>query len=146
MLQRLQSIFLALAGASLFGTFGLPFAETTAPVSASELFADTEYTVQDNIGLIIIFALAGLLAIGGVFLFRNRPLQIRVSIFAFIATLIGLILGAVFFMQDSVRLGDAAVDDGFGIYLPVLGGALLLFAIRYIRKDEKLVRSADRLR
>jgi hypothetical protein len=40
----------------------------------------------------------------------------------------------------------ASLRLGVGAILPILGFAALLLAFWYIRKDEKLVRSADRLR
>ena len=120
MLQRIQSIFLFLAGVaslSLFG--GVPFATTPQAVEGSMLFADAAYNVQDQPALMALFGLAGLLAIISIFLFRKRLLQMRMSIFSFIANLIGVVLGVLFFMQNSHDIGDKAVDDGMGLYLPV---------------------------
>lgn len=148
MIQRIQSIFLALAGGLSFGLFGLPFASTDNGVASSSLFADGLYNLHDNIALLIFFCIAGGLAIIDIFLFRNRPLQIRLGMFAFIANIIGLVLGIVLFIQDGIMAQnvEAQVDDEFGLYLPIVAGVFLLLAIRAIRKDDALVKSADRLR
>lgn len=146
MIQRIQSIFLLLAGGASFGVLGLPFATTDKAENASALFADSIFNTQDNIALMVFFGIAGLLAIIDIFLYNNRPLQIRLGMFAFIANIIGLILGIALFFNDMQNVGTDNIDDGLGAYLPIVAGVLLLLAIRFIRKDEKLVRSADRLR
>ncbi|MFK7935131.1 MAG: DUF4293 domain-containing protein [Saprospiraceae bacterium] len=146
MIQRIQSIFLFLAGGASFGVLGLPFATTDKAENASALFADSIFNTQDNIALMVFFGIAGLLAIIDIFLYNNRPLQIRLGMFAFIANIIGLILGIFLFFNDMQNVGTDNINDGLGAYLPIVAGVLLLLAIRFIRKDEKLVRSADRLR
>jgi hypothetical protein len=146
MLQRIQSIFLFLAGGASLGLFGLPFATTDQSVAGSVIFADAAYNVQDQIALMILFGLGGAFALASIFTFRNRSLQMRLSIFAFIANLIGLIFGILYFMQNSADTGSQAIDDGLGAYLPFAAMVLLLLAYRFINKDEKLVRSMDRLR
>ena len=147
MIQRIQSIFLFLAGGLSFGLLGLPFATTDKQVASSQIFSDSLFNLNDNIALLIFFCIAGALAIIDIFLYKNRQLQIRLGIFAFIANIIGLLLGLILFMQDPITEAQGVeVDDGAGLYMPIVAGILLLLAIRFIRKDEKLVRSADRLR
>lgn len=146
MIQRIQSIFLLLAGGASFGVLGLPFATTEKQETASALFADSIFNTQDSVALMVFFGIAGALAIIDIFLYNNRQLQIRLGIFAFIANIIGLILGIFLFFNDMQKISTDNIDDGFGAYLPIIAGVLLLLAIRFIRKDEKLVRSADRLR
>lgn len=70
----------------------------------------------------------------------------RLSIFAFIAILLGMVLTVVLFLQDPVM--DQAVQPGdkAGAYLPFVALVALLLAQRFIRKDEEKVRSMDRLR
>lgn len=126
--------------------FGLPFASTTEAAPDSQLFADRVYNLMDTPALIALFAIAGLLAIVSVFLFNNRSLQMRLTIFAFIANLLGVVVAIIFYMQNSQDLGEQAIDDGAGIYMPIASFVLLLLAYRFINKDEKLVRSMDRLR
>lgn len=146
MIQRIQSIFLLLAGGASLSLFGLPFASTTEAAPDSQLFADRVYNLMDTPALIALFAIAGLLAIVSVFLFNNRSLQMRLTIFAFIANLLGVVVAIIFYMQNSQDLGEQAIDDGAGIYMPIASFVLLLLAYRFINKDEKLVRSMDRLR
>jgi len=146
MIQRIQSIFLLLASAAAFGLFGLPFASTSEGVSSSALFADQIFSIMDSPFLLGLFCLAGGLSLISIFLFRNRKTQLLVGRLAIVANLIGLVLAIILFIQDQKNLGAAEPNDGFGLYLPLLFLVFGLLAQRYILKDEKLVRSMDRLR
>ena len=146
MIQRIQSIFLLLAGGLAFALLGIPFAGTSETVSASTLFSDGRYSIQDSPALLVFYLLGGALAIGSIFLYKRRSLQIRMGIFSFIAILIGMVLTVLLFLQDPVMDQQVMPDDRLGVYFPFVALIALLLAQRYIRKDDKLVQSMDRLR
>ncbi len=149
MIQRIQSLFLLLASGSCFSLLALPFATSTGEVGESVLFADDSiYNVQDDMLLLAPFAIAGLMTLVAIFLFNNRKLQINISRIAAVIMLVGIIVAILFFTQDMKLQSDTMkVVDGFGLYTPILGFILTLLGVRYIQKDEKLVRdSYDRLR
>ena len=152
MIQRIQSIFLLLAAACAFGLFALPFANTTELVSNSDIFKDGLYTIQDNIALLALFCLAGGLAFISIFLFKNRKSQLLMGRFAIIANVIGLVLAIALFFRDLNSLdsadnsNDVELSDGWGLYLPIAFLIFALLAQRFINKDDKLVKSMDRLR
>jgi len=146
MIQRIQTLFLLLASGSAFGLFALPFAQTNETVSTSDLFSDGLYTIQDNIGLLSIFAAAGLLSFIAIFMFKKRKNQLLLSRIAIVANIIGLVLAVLLFMQDQETLGNVTPDDGMGLYLPIVFLLFGFLAQRFIQKDEKLVQSMDRLR
>lgn len=82
-------------------------------------------------------------------LFRDRTRQLRITRLAFLFTL-GLIVGIVF-TNNSVSSAMGTVTTvtaslQWPAYLPMLILVLIILAERGIRKDEALVRSADRLR
>ena len=146
MIQRIQSIFLFLASLATFGLFGLPFASTPNAINASTIFGDTIYNLQDHIALLIIFGLGGLLALVAIFLFKNRKLQLNLGRVALIANIIGLLLAFALFYNDSGNLGTVEPNDEAGLYMPFIAVVFLGLALRFIGKDEKLVKSMDRLR
>lgn len=147
MIQRIQSIFLFLSSAGSLSLFQFPFASTNEGVAQSEIFADSTYNIMDHVGLIAIFALAGVMAFAAIFLFKNRPLQANLGRVALVANIIGIILAVVLFMQDGVILMEKmAVNDGVGAYLPFVAILFAGLGVYYVRKDDKLVRSMDRLR
>ena len=145
MIQRVQSIYLLLASGSFFGTFLAPFAESEVAVPGTVL-ADQHFTTGDSTGMIIGFAVAGLSALVAIFLYNNRKLQINVSRVALLAGLLAVVLGVLAFMQDGQAMGEVDVAGEAGGLLPFVGAILTFLGIRGVRADEKLVRSADRLR
>lgn len=146
MIQRIQSIFLLLASGASLGLFGLPMARTPQPIEASTIFADAVYDLNDQVALMVLFGLAGVLSLLGIFLFRNRPLQMKVSLSALIINLGGLAFGAFYLSQHITEAGAKAIQDGLGMYLPLIAIFFAFLAYRFIRRDEKLVKSMDRLR
>jgi len=145
MIQRIQSIFLLLSGASLGSTFVLPFADSSAPV-ANTLFADSLFSVFDSMPLMIGFGLAALLAVVAIFLFNNRKLQKNIATASAILTLGSVAFAIWQYMAQADLLSGITIDDEPGLFLPVVGFVLSILAVRFINKDERLVRSADRLR
>lgn len=143
MIQRIQSIFLFLAAGACFGLFGTDAADTPAPIPDSDLFADGSFNVYDDPVLIGITVLAGVLLLAGIFLFKNRKLQLTVSRVALLLIIVGGAYSGYQWYTDSAA---ASSTPDFGIVLPVLTVIFGFLAGRYILKDEKLVRSADRLR
>jgi peptidoglycan/LPS O-acetylase OafA/YrhL len=159
MIQRVQSIYLLLAAMANFALFKLPFAEATIPAIESSLFKDGVYikhgniifedgvyTIQDNTMLVVAYMLAGVLALGAIFLFKNRPLQTKVALCAIVCTAIAAILTIMNYIQDKVLTTGTEIKDGYGLGMPVFAIIFALLAIRYIRKDSALVKSMDRLR
>ena len=146
MIQRIQSLFLLLASGAAFALFALPFASTEATISSSSIFSDALYDLKDHIGLMILFGLAGVLAFVSIFLFNNRKLQMTLSRVALIANILGMVLAVILFWQDLQGMGDAVPNDQAGAYLPLGVIVFVALALRSINKDEKLVRSMDRLR
>ena len=146
MIQRIQSLFLLLAGGLAFALLGIPFAGTTEGVSTSALFSDGVYSVQDSPVLLAFYILGGALAILSIFMYKRIKLQVKLGIFAFIAILIGMVMTVLLFLQDPVMEQAIQPDDRLGIYAPFISLVAILLAQRFIRKDEKLVRSMDRLR
>lgn len=146
MIQRIQSIFLLLSAGAAFGLFAFPFAASSEKVVASALFADGVYSIDDQFGLLLFFVLAGALAVVNIFLFKNRPLQMKLCRFALVADLLGLVLALILFFRDSSTLSGVEVKDGVGLFLPAGFFIFGILALKYIRKDENLVQSMDRLR
>jgi hypothetical protein len=136
MIQRIQSIWLLLAAVFAFLTFKLPFYQ------GAVLQADVKPAVdaQSTIWLTIVAALAGALAFINIFFFNNRSLQIRICIFGIILT---LVLIALCFVEMS-KFASGSLALSCVIYFAILG--FYIMALNGIRKDEKLIKSMDRLR
>lgn len=149
MIQRIQSIFLLLATAALGGQFALPYVQVPAedPARSLPALADGALNPLDNPGLLGLTALAAVISFVAIFLFKNRSLQARLSMVAAGIAVMLLVLAGFTTKTtlDQTPLGGHA-QLAAGLALPVLALALNYLAARAIRKDEKLVRSMDRLR
>ena len=142
MIQRIQSIFLLLASGACFGLLGLPIAETEQPL-ARGFFTDADFDLFDHWSLLALFVSAGLLLFVAIFLYKNRPAQLKFTLVSILLIIGGVIAGGLLLSQS---LAADQFQFAFGVALPVLGMVFALLARRGISKDEKLVRSADRLR
>ena len=139
MIQRIQSVWLLLAAVLAFITFRFPFyiggvLITTGTVNNTELNATT------TILLTILTILSGATAFAAIFLFENRKLQLKVCICGIIFT--ALLLFTYFMQLKNFESGMFALSCIF--HFGIL--AFYILAIRAIRKDEKLIKSLDRLR
>lgn len=170
MIQRVQSIWLLLAALTILSLlivsslsaasvqenfilygFGIKSFASTADVSSSscELLLSglkvpaSGVTTNYNIPLFISVVLAGLINIVNIFNFRNRKLQVRIILLNII-----LILGLSFWLSKIITSipNVNAVNVEIGIAVPLVAIIFNLLAMRGIKKDEKLIKSADRLR
>lgn len=144
MIQRVQSIFFLLTGLCFGGEFIAPFA--SADKTSSGIFYDGLYNVQDHIGLMIIAGLGGLLSIIALFLYKNRGQQMKLGYLVTTIAIILPIISILIFMNHSKDMPDILINDGVGAYLPLGMVVFSLLALRYVKKDEQLVKSMDRLR
>ncbi|MEM9000422.1 MAG: DUF4293 family protein [Bacteroidota bacterium] len=136
MIQRIQSLYLLLV---LVLTGVLPFFVCVwTDGNGNEAYA------QNYLWLSFVFLASAVLAVGAVFLFKNRQNQFVVNRLNIILNL--FLLG--FFVYRSLNLsGETVVSEkGIGMLIPVFSIVFLVLANRAIKKDEDLVKSVDRLR
>jgi hypothetical protein len=104
-------------------------------------------------GLMAIGAIASILALITIFLYKGRLLQIRLTILNTLF-IVGFYLfaGFIFFRimttQAQVEYFESALVPGFGFaaFMPLLAIVMNILAVRRIYADEALVRSLSRLR
>lgn len=145
MIQRIQTIFLLLAAACIFSLFAFPFASTPADIP-NTAFADQVFDINDQIIMLALFVLSGALAVVSIFLFRNRKLQMRLTLLSFVLNLVGIIVSVIYYAQALKTIDNQSDKDELGRFLPLAALVFAILAYRFIRKDEKLVKSMDRLR
>lgn len=89
--------------------------------------------------------LASIVAFISIFSFKNRLTQMKLG--ALNALIMAATLGISFYtiyQNEPLIDGQGSITTGF--YLPAAAMMLNILANRFIRKDEKLVKSVDRLR
>lgn len=79
-----------------------------------------------------------------IFQFKKRPLQYKVSN---LLALLNVFIIGLFFLLPYMKEGfTGTVSFTYGAFLPILSIVCSFFAAHFIKKDEQLVRSADRIR
>ena len=158
MIQRIQSVFLLLLALAMLGTAALPLWTKTDPLTHARLtltaFNLYRGPAPDAGGLVssawpigALALTAAAAAIYAIFQYRRRAVQLLVcslNLLLVVAT-----LGAAFLYSSRAdALLNVKMEGHYlaGFYLPTLALVLNLLASRYIRRDERLVRSMDRLR
>lgn len=157
MLQRIQTVFLALVVivgvlASFVPVLSFTGNETTYVMNLYKTVAvnDTSVIVSKNMGVGAMQGIVQLLAVIIIFLFKNRSLQMKLAKLNIL--LIALEVAAIVMYIDVVKSAigltaeDIVVNFKFGAAIPLISFVLTYLAIHFIKKDDKLVRSADRLR
>ncbi|MDO5656526.1 MAG: DUF4293 domain-containing protein [Flavobacteriaceae bacterium] len=135
MIQRIQSVFLFLA-AIVSGVFSHIF----------DLWRDGQEWMQAN-DYVLIYALfigSGIISLANIFFFKNRKRQMLFNIINIFLNfvLVGLLVYRLFNLP-----GDGfSSEKGVGLFLPLISILLLWLANSSIIKDEKLVKSIDRIR
>ena len=155
MLQRVQSIYLLIAGLALFALFLFPLVHNVyyngRPVTIMTTgiyedingkLAQTDFFTTET----IITAIVSMLPIILVFLYNNRKQQIYLGYLTMV-----IVIAYSFWLSRIVKniMGDATINTqnwGIGLLLSSISLVFLILAIKAIQRDEKLVKSADRLR
>ncbi|UEG53920.1 DUF4293 domain-containing protein [Mucilaginibacter daejeonensis] len=155
MIQRVQSIYLFLASLAIFALYMVTIANNVyvngipTNIKATGLFQDlngAQQQVTPFVALTAVTAIVALVPLVIIFLYKNRKQQIA---FAYGAILV--IIGHSFWVSQTVKNAIGGVmlgtnNFGVGLFLPPIAILLIFLAIKGIKKDEALIKSADRLR
>lgn len=152
MIQRIQTVYLLIVTALLITAMCLPVGIFTGiNGSVSEfmnqgVFMEAEPGSDSSPwGMFAILLLSAIISLATIFLYKNRMLQIRMTVFNTII-LIGYYLTFIVFMLVLQQRLEASYHLSWGLCLPLIAIILNYLAIRAIGKDEVLVKAADRLR
>src|SRR5205085_8899119 len=142
MIQRKQTLFLL---GSVIISILLIYIPVFELVSENANEPWKQFTISVNGLLPILNVATGVLSLVAILLFKNRNLQVRLCNVALLITCV--LVGLLFFLADSMISGmNQKIHYMYGSYLPLFQVLFIFLASLFIRKDEKLVRSADRLR
>jgi hypothetical protein len=155
MLQRIQSIYLLFAALVIAALFVFPLVHdvfvdgqnVTIKVTGIYTYINGQANqVLNFLPLTIATIVVAVMPLAIIFMYRDRKRQIMLCYGA-----MGIILAYSYWVSASVKNAIGGADlqmsnYGIGIILLSLAIFLIVFAQKAIQKDEKLVRSADRLR
>lgn len=156
MLQRIQTVFLALIAIGMMSMLALPIWTSVDPSSGSKITlmalgkivtnANGQQSMESNYLIGILCLIVAGVSTLSIFSYKNRWRQLQLGMLNSI--LIAAILGTIVYFTRSKESLFTAVEGSFGIGLLIPSLSLIFntLANRFIRKDEEFVRSADRMR
>jgi len=145
MIQRKQSIWLLLAALLNAAVFlGANFSIETR---IQNVLQTNRYTVLQHLPSTLFILAAIVLSLIAIFLFRKRPLQMKMSLLALLATMAYCFIN--WMRIKEVFANNKMISNysfGLASITPYFAIVFILLACLGIKKDEKLVKSLDRLR
>ncbi|MFI5218566.1 MAG: DUF4293 domain-containing protein [Bacteroidia bacterium] len=164
MIQRIQSVYLLIVLLLWVSIFFLPVSiKTIEPNPALQILKPVSYRLdiygvfkfedKELVSKSPAYILSGLSVIGTIsvalslFLYKNRTRQIKLCRFSLL--LAAAFIAADFYLSEAMGSEypvESSVQYQAASYFPVLQIILLMMAIKAIKKDEDLVRAADRIR
>lgn len=149
MIQRIQTVYLLLVIGLLIASMCLPMGYFVDENSLSYVFSPWGVALATSFystwGIVSILFIATVITLATVFLYKNRVLQLRMTIFNSIL-IIGYYLAFLAFMFTIKKDLNASFQIHWALCLPLIALILNYLAIRAIGRDEVLVKAADRLR
>lgn len=150
MIQRIQSVWLLLAALISMLLFYFDIVTINYESTGSEI--DQSFSLMGfGIQGYLLAALAAALVILpflAIFMFKNRKKQILVTILAMVLNF-GFVAFSIMAIGSFTTNHQPAVTGstyGMAAFVPLITVIFLFMAIKGIRKDDKLVKSVDRLR
>lgn len=149
MIQRIQSLFLFMVDIVLVVLLFVPFMTHSVEVhdgpSTAEGFMQMDVTLMDFPRLIIGQAILCVIAAAALAMFRKRKLQIKLCITGMVlSVLYSCLLAAAPMLLNDAGMGQYEI--GPGTWISLANFLLFFLAWRFVKKDEELVQSTDRLR
>lgn len=158
MIQRIQTVFISLAFLAAMALFFFPFGGVYSDLHTYKLYIhhfrnmvpgeESVFSFMTVLPLLVLNILTAGLTLVSIFLYKDRIRQIkfvRLGLFTDV-----VLIGLVFFVYARIvenKLGDTInYLDEAGVYFPLIIMLFLILANKFILKDERLVRSVDRLR
>ena len=140
MIQRQQTLWLLLATAAAVLSFMFPFATGEELVEKTTMRRKEELIAGKDFFILLLTIASVCISTVTIFLFKDRKLQIKLCLLGLLVS-IGILVLYIIGMQKLI-----ASTPALWAVLPVLNIVGFFMAFRNIRKDDKLVKSLDKLR
>jgi hypothetical protein len=138
MIQRQQTLWLLLSTICAIATFKLPF--YAGSIMVNNMATADELDAGSRLQFLFLTGISILLSVITIFFYKNRKLQLNLCIFGIVIALLLIIL---YFVEMA-----KFVSGSISLWCLFAFGNLLgyVMAARGVWKDEKLVKSLDKLR
>ncbi|GHV00688.1 membrane protein [Bacteroidia bacterium] len=154
MIQRIQSVYLALAAVMMGLMFVFPLGDFLGGIerfhlTPTGLYSSEGVRVAQTLPMAMLSVVATLLPLVVIFLYRDRRLQMRLCV-AEMILLFGEQLMVCLWLWRSLRSMSGFSPCGYHFSvasaLPIVAFVVVWLAMKSIARDEALVRSVDRIR
>ncbi len=156
MWQRIQTLYLALVVITSIAMFFVPLVSFISDLLYLKLYvyefrnltpdSAVHFSFTTVLPLVLINTLVILLSLFTIFNYKNRILQVRLVRFNLLLSILLIVGIFVLYPNIVANTAEAVSEWDTGAYVPIINLLFLFMANRSILKDEKLVRSMDRLR
>lgn len=146
MIQRIQTIYLLLTAILMAVTAFSPILNVGDQTVFSFGIREAETIIKPTWGIVSVAGLSGILSLIAIFLFKNRKRQNFLTTVAGFLIVFFYITVGIYMMSYYSDFMTMFTSIDYGIILPLIALIFLLLAKNKIKKDEKLVRSLDRIR
>ncbi len=140
MIQRQQTLWLLLSTAAAIASFLFPFVIGDESVANNPMPVRATIDAGSNFLLLLCTGATLVISTVTIFLYKNRQQQSWLTISGMLVTILLIFL----YSREMNRLSQPVL--ALSAVLPVIIFFSFIMALRGIRKDEKLVKSLDKLR
>ena len=156
MLQRIQTIFLLIVVVTSIVMFFVPLISFISDLLYLKLYiyefqnltpdSDVQFGFSTVLPLTLINVGVLALSLVAIFRYKNRISQVKLVRFTLLLSMLLIVGVFVLYPNIVMKTSEAVSEFEIGAYIPIINLLFLFLANRSILKDEKLVRSVDRLR
>ncbi len=156
MIQRKQTIFLLLVVIASAVSFFFPLAEFIGAKESVVLFVQKAHSlvpdsafnknIYFSLPLLSATAFVMLFSFIAIFMYKNRKTQMQVIKVCILVEVIFIGLFFFYYVSRLETLTGGTAEYKTAVFMPLVALVFLVLAYRGVLQDEKLVRSADRLR
>ncbi len=152
MLQRIQTVFLGLAALLSVGLYVWPVGTFSVEngkiiLSVFGLTNSAGNSITNTYPIAILTGIISFLLLFQIFSFKRRIRQIQTGIAIVVLIFVWYLINGIYvysyFQEFNIML---SIDPCVSLFIPVVMVVLVLIGNKYIKKDEDLVRSVDRIR
>ena len=156
MIQRIQTLYMSIVVVASMSLFYFPITKYLNDVRGTYVFFITgvKYMIDPPITvnfwltfpLLLLVVISLFLILAAIFLYKKRSLQLWFVNISFLLHVALIILVFFYYIGHFESMFNTNPSYQFGIFIPLVSLVCIILASRAIRKDEALVKSADRLR
>ena len=156
MIQRKQTVFLLLAVIASALTFFFPLADFIGEKGSYIMFihkindlvpdSSNSYSLNFILPLLSANSFVIIFSLISIFLFKNRKAQMKIIKLNILLEVVLIGLFFLYYVDVLEKASGALASYKAGVFMPMISLVFLVLAYRGVMQDERLVRSADRLR